>query len=135
MVARRNAYQAVKARLFTRVCGRPTWETKEHFLEEARETAMIFDQVTYDWCGEYGLLAEIEGATRYKTLTGLDYTAPVKPPPQDPDIVSAALTDKQARARQELHGVKLVNFAILEGFRLGFSENFQGCKISIIEVG
>ena len=74
-VARRNAYQAVKARSFKRVCDRPTWETKEHFLEEARETAMIFDQVTYDWCGEYGLLAEIEGTTRYKTVTGLNTEA------------------------------------------------------------
>ena len=60
-VARRNAYQAVKARPFTRACGKPTWETKEGFLAEARETSMIFDQVTYDWCGEYGLLAKIEG--------------------------------------------------------------------------
>ena len=75
-VARRNAYQAVKARSFTRVCGRPTWENKEVFLAKARETAMIFDQVFYNWCGEYGLLAEIEGTNKYKTLTGLDYTAP-----------------------------------------------------------
>ena len=44
-VARRNACQAVKARPFTRVCGRPTWEIKENFLAEARETAMIFTKL------------------------------------------------------------------------------------------
>ena len=50
--ARRNAYQAVVARPFTRICKRQTWEQKESFLGEARETSMIFDQVSYYLCGE-----------------------------------------------------------------------------------
>ena len=78
---------------------------------------MIFDQVSYDWAGPYGLLAEIEGGTKFIALTTKVYTVPARPPPQDPDIVSGNITGKQARSKKELNDIAKGNFAILEGFR------------------
>ena len=83
-VARKNAYQAVIDRPFTRICGKPTWEQKEVLLQESRDLSMIFDQVSYDWAGPYGLLAEVEGGTKFTALTTKQYTAPVRPPPKTP---------------------------------------------------
>ena len=99
-VARKNTYQAVIDRPFTRICGKPTWEQKEVLLQESRDLSMIFDQVSYDWAGPYGLLAEIEGGTKFTALITKQYTASVCSPPQDPDIVSGNITDKQASSKK-----------------------------------
>ena len=119
-VARKNTYQAMIDRPFTRICGKPTWEQKEVLLQESRDLSMIFDQVSYDWTGPYALLAEIEGGTKFTALTNKAYTVPACPPPQDPNIVSGNITDKQARSKKELNDIAKGNFAILEGFRQGF---------------
>ena len=124
-VARKNACQAVIDEPFTRICGKPSWEEKEGLLKESRDISMKFTQVSYDWAGEYGLLAEIEGGTKFTALTQKQYTAPVRPPPQDPGIVSGNITDKQARSRKELNDIAKVNYAIVEGFRQEFSHNWQ----------
>ena len=124
-IARKNACQAVIDRPFTRICGKPSWEEKEGLLRESRDVSMIFTQVSYDWAGEYGLLAEIEGGTKFTALTTKQYTAPVRPPAQDPGIVAGNVTDKQARSRKELNDIAKVNYAIVEGFRQGFSQNWQ----------
>jgi len=124
-IARKNACQAVIDRPFTRICGKPSWEEKEGLLRESRDVSMIFTQVSYDWAGEYGLLAEIEGGTKFTALTTKQYTAPVRPPAQDPGIVSGNITDKQARSKKELNDIAKVNYAIVEGFRQGFSHNWQ----------
>ena len=123
-VARRNAYRQAKDTTFTRVAGLPSWEEKERFYDEAQELALTYDNVTYDWAGEYGLLAEIIGATRMNTLTNVTYVLPVKPPAVDPDVEAGNLTEKKALTAKALHEVKLVNYAIVEGFRQGFGENF-----------
>ena len=60
---RQQTTDAVLARPFTRVTGKPTFEQKEKFLEEAEELAMNF-AVTYPWSGAYGLLAKVMGAHR-----------------------------------------------------------------------
>ena len=87
--------------------------------------ALTYDNVTYDWAGEYGLLAEIIGATRMNKLTNVTYVLPVKPPAVDPDVEAGNLTEKKALTAKALHEVKLVNYAIVEGFRQGFGENFR----------
>ena len=94
-VARRNAYRRAKDTTFTRVAGLPSWEEKETFYDEAQELALTYDNVTYDWAGEYGLLAEIIGATRMNTLTNVTYVLPVNPPPVNPDVEAGNLTEKK----------------------------------------
>ena len=92
-------------------------------MEEARETAMIFDQVSYNWVGKYGLLAEIEGAVKYLALIRKNYILPVRPKATDPKIVNTSLIDKQARALQELDHNKKADYAAVESFRQAFSKN------------
>ena len=41
--------------------GKPTYEQKEKFIEEAEELAMAFT-VSYPWAGKHHLLAEVIGA-------------------------------------------------------------------------
>ena len=108
-VARRNAYQRAKDTTFTRVAGLPSWEQKERFYAEAQDLALTYDNVSYEWAGEYGLLAEIIGATRMNTLTNVTYVLPVKPPPVDPDVEAGNLTEKKALTAKTLNDVKLVN--------------------------
>ena len=66
---RQQTRDAVLARPFTRVTGKPTFEQKEKFIEEAEDLAMNF-AVSYPWSGQHGLLAEIMGAHKYLTETG-----------------------------------------------------------------
>ena len=49
---RKETYDAVVGRPFTRIPGLPTWEQKEAFLEEAQESAME-QVVSYEWAGNH----------------------------------------------------------------------------------
>ena len=55
---RQQTKAAVEARPFTRVTGKPTYEQKQKFIDEAEELAMGFT-VSYTWSGARGLLAEV----------------------------------------------------------------------------
>ena len=73
----------VFAKPFTRIPGKPTWEDKEKLIQEAEILALDLG-VSYDWAGEYGLLAEVQGAAKYLVTTTEVYVAPVRPDVNDP---------------------------------------------------
>ena len=77
---------------------------------------MLLYQVAYDWADKYGLLADMEGAAKFQTLTTLTYTPPVCPPATDPGIIAMNLTDKKARANQELNDTAKANYTVVEDF-------------------
>ena len=121
---RQQTRDAVLARPFTRVTGKPTFEQKEKFIEEAEGLAMNF-AVSYPWSGQHGLLAEIMGAHKYLAETGKHYVPPARPPVYDPAIIREGLTQAQIRVAQAMNDAAKVDYAMLEGFRKGFGENFS----------
>ena len=116
---RKETHDSVVGRPFTRIPGQPTWEQKEKFLEEAGELAMEFT-VSYDWAGDYGLLAEIRGPIKYHVKTGKVYTPPARPLVVDPQVLAGNLTDKQARIATLNNNQMKLDYAVLEGFWSGF---------------
>ena len=123
--ARRNGYQAVIGRPSTRIRGRPTGKQREIFSEEVRDTSIIFDRVSYTWADKYGFLTEAEGPARYLALKGKNHVSPERPQVPDRRIVDASLTDKQARAAQELNDTAKANCDVVEGFCQRFSKKFR----------
>ena len=121
---RQQTRDAVLARPFTRVAGKPTFEQKEKFIEEAEDLAMNF-AVSYPWSGQHGLLAEVMGARKYLAETGKHYVPPARPPVYDPQILGGGLTQAQIRVAQAMNDTAKVDYAVLEGFRQGFGENFR----------
>ena len=61
---KKQTYDEIRTRPFTRIHGRPTWRLKGKLVEECKEIALNYD-VGYDWSGGYGLLPEIVGAARF----------------------------------------------------------------------
>ena len=86
---------------------------------------MIFDWVSYNWAGPHGLLAGLEGGTRFTVLTNLIYILPAAPLTHDPGIVSGNITDKHARSKKELNDIAKGNYTIVEGFCQGFCRTFK----------
>ena len=121
---RQQTKAAVEARPFTRVTGKPTYEQKEKFIEEAEELAMAFT-VSYTWSGAHGLLAEVMGARKYLAETGKHYVPPVRPPVYDPTITTNGMTQAAIRVAQAINDTAKGDYAVLEGFREGFGDNFR----------
>ena len=86
---------------------------------------MRYNNVSYKWVDEYGLLAKIIGGTRFDSLTGLTYMNLGKPPAVDLGVAARALSEKRAARSKGLNDVKPVNYAILGGFQKGFGEKFR----------
>ena len=121
---RQQTKNAVQARPFTRLTGKPTYEQKERFIDEAEELAMGFT-VSYPWSGAHSLLTEVMGARKYLAETGKHYVPPVRPP-----VFNSAITTTphmtQAAVRVAVAMNDTANYAVLEGFREGFSsENYR----------
>ena len=70
--------------------GRPTYEQKEKFIEEAEELAMVFT-VSYSWAGQHGLSDKVMGAHKYHVEAGKNYVPPAHPPVHDPRIIGGGL--------------------------------------------
>ena len=77
-VIEKNVYEQVRASPFTVINGEPSWRDAKVLVQEARESSMGVT-VSYDWAGNYGLLAEIEGAAQYLTTSGKTYVPQVQP--------------------------------------------------------
>ena len=60
----KQVYDDIRSTLFMRIHGRPTWRAKVKLLKEAKRPALK-QRVSYDWAGQYGIVAEIIGAARY----------------------------------------------------------------------
>ena len=112
---RQQTKAAVVARPFTRVTGKPTYEQKEKFIEEAEELAMAFT-VSYTWSGAHGLLAEIMGDRKYLAETDKHYVPPVRPPGYVPTITTTTMTQAAIRVAQVMNNTAKVDYAVLEGF-------------------
>ena len=108
------------ARPFTRM-GKPTYEQKEKFTEEADELAMSFT-ISYPWAGQHGLLAKVMGAHKYHTKTDKNHVPPVRPPAYDPRIIGGGLSQAASRVAQAMNDTANVDYAVIEGFREGFGE-------------
>ena len=121
---RKETHDYVVSGPFTRVPGLLTWEQVHKLLEECEELAMAMD-VTYDWAGDHGLQADIYGYQKYFTLTGKQYVPPVRPPVVHPDILANNLSQNTARIAEAENHQARVNYAVLDGFWSGFSENFR----------
>ena len=104
--------------------GKPTYEQKEKVIEEAEELAMT-STVSYPWAGQHGLLAKVMGAHKYLAETGKNYIPPARPPVYDPRIIGAGLSQAAIRVAQAMNDTAEVDYAVLEGFREGFGENFR----------
>ena len=62
--ARQQNKDAVLARPFKRVTGKPTFKQKQKLIKGAEELAMSF-LVSYPWADEHGLLAKVMGVHKY----------------------------------------------------------------------
>ena len=103
------------ARPFTRIPGNPSWEDKENLLEEAEEMALEME-VSYDWSDGYGLLSEVQVASKYLVTTGLAYVAPLRPYVNDARINAQPPPSKlRIRVIKGENDEAKKNFAILEG--------------------
>lgn len=120
----KQIYEEIRASPFTRIHGKPTWRAKEKLVREARERA-IKQRVSYDWAGQYGLLAEIIGAARYAAdnPTLPPYVPPVQPPHSP--VLPVGATAAQIRAATDDNNLLKRDWAIVVGFRRGVGENFR----------
>ena len=119
-IVRPQSKNAVQARPFTRVTGKPTYEQKEKFINEAEELAMGFT-VSYPWSGAHGLLAEVMGAHKYLAETGKNYVPPARPPVFNPAITTTPhMTQTAVRVAVAMNDTAKVDYAVLEGSREGF---------------
>ena len=75
----KSAYEQVRETPFTRIHGKPSWIQKETLIKEMEATG-INQHVSYPWAGDWGCLAEIQGAQKYLASTGETYLAPARPP-------------------------------------------------------
>ena len=122
--ARQQTKNTVQVRPFTRVTGKPAYEQKEKFIDEAEELAMGFT-VSYPWSGAHGLLAEVMGAHKYLDETGKNYVPLARPPVHNPAITTTNMNQAAVRVALAMNDTAKVVCAVLEGFREGFGENFR----------
>ena len=73
-----TAYEAVRAKPFTKIRGQPSRKARKNLEAEACEVAMGAD-VSYPWEGNYILLAKVIGADKSKEETGQKYIQPTQP--------------------------------------------------------
>ncbi len=60
-----TVYEAVRSKPFTKIRGQPSRKARKKLEAEACKVAMNAD-VSYPWAGDFGLLAELVGAVKYK---------------------------------------------------------------------
>jgi hypothetical protein len=117
-----STYEKVIAEPYTRIQGKPTWLQTTQLIAELEAQAMMFD-VSYDWAGDNGLLAVIEGAAKYLARTGENYIEPVRPGAQHPNILNG--TAAQIRAMDAENDGWRRDYAIFSGFCRGCGHNVR----------
>ena len=120
----KQVYEDIRAEPYTRIPGRPSWRAKEGLAKEARNHALRH-RVSYDWAGQYGLLAEIIGAARYAADNPLlpAYVAPVQP--ANSPVMPAAPTAAQIRQLTDDNNLLKRDWAVVCGFRRGVGANMR----------
>jgi hypothetical protein len=80
-----TSYDAVRAKPFTQIHGRPTRQDYKLIKKEASDLASEVENITFTWSRgtatgeEYGLLAEIIGDIEYTHLTNLNWAQETEP--------------------------------------------------------
>jgi hypothetical protein len=118
------AYQQVRDSPFTRVQGLPTWLQKQNLVKEM-QAAGVDATVSYEWAGDHGLLAEIDGAEKYLADTGELYVAPERPPQNHAGVLTGNPTNTQVRVRTAINDLLKQDYATLLGFRKGVGHNVR----------
>jgi hypothetical protein len=118
--AETTAHGSVRAKLFTRVHGRPTRKDYDTLKEEASALVSKVEDITYAWSrdatNKYGLLAVAIGFDSYDNLAGIDtYATPPKPQTYDPAITNATSTHTHKCMEEEWELVQVSRF-ICKGF-------------------
>ena len=96
--AETTSYDAVCAKPFKRIHGRPMRQHYKLLKKEASDLASKVENITFAWsCDtatgeEYGLLAEIIVDVEYNYLTNLNWTQETEPASYDPAITAATAT-------------------------------------------
>ena len=114
------------ARPFTKSVGRkPIWRQDENLIKEMTEAVLSCD-VTYNWAGKCGLLAELVGAVKYATdnSTMDPYTTPPQPPNQHANI-NAGGTMAVLKVFEADNDLALRDFAVVKGFCQAMNMNLM----------
>ena len=105
--AETTSYDAVRAKPFTQIHGRPMRQDYELLKKEASGLASKVENITFAWSldtvigEEYGLLAEIIGDVEYTHLTNLNWTQEREPVLYNPAITAATATHTRKRMEEE----------------------------------
>jgi len=101
--AEATAYENVHSHPFTRI---HSWPTRQDFNTKESMLECEMEDINYPWnkgaTGEYGLLADIIGDTKYDQLTRIStYAKPTKTAAYDTTINNATATHKRKRKEEE----------------------------------
>ena len=118
------AYQQVRDSPFTRVHGLPTWLQKQNLIKEM-QAAGVDASVSYTWAGDRGLLAEIDGATKYLADTQETYIEPTKPPQNHAGVLVGNPTQTQVRILTAINDLLKQDYATVLGFQKGVGHNVR----------
>ena len=72
--------------------------------------------MSYNWAGDYGLLAVIEGTAQYLTTTANNYVTPTQPDDIDPEILVNGITQVRVKVLQERTIVAKRDWAVVKEF-------------------
>ena len=111
----KEVYDTIRDKQITKIPSKPTWAQKELMLEEASQIALVCN-VSYDWAGNYGLLAKIKGTTQYITTPGEIYVLSSKSDNTDPKILVNGTTQIRVKVLQEHIFVTKRDWAVVKGF-------------------
>ena len=119
--AEKATFDAAHECPLTRILGLPTRMQQDKLVKEISNLTLECN-VTYEWAGNYGLLAEIMGNGAYLLLTGMEYTKPTEPPKYPEDLDKDSTKDECKRALAELDEEKIA-YAMQKGFHRGMGAN------------
>ena len=85
----------------TRILSHPSGTKWDKLVKENFNLALECS-VTYNWTGDYGLLAEIMGNGPYLLLKGQEYMEPMEPPKYPEELNKDSIKDERDRAITEL---------------------------------
>ena len=116
-----STYAKLQAKPFTKIQGKPDLKHMKKLRREMEDAAMTCT-VSYDWAQDYGLLVEIQGASRYLQITTQDYVQPVKPPYTPPAILPNR-TAHIVRLCTAENDLLQHDWSIVSGFRQAVGDN------------
>ena len=111
----KEVYDTIRAKPFMKNPSKLTWAQKEVLIEETSEIALNCN-MSYDWDGDYELLAKIEGATQYLGTVGENYVISSKPNDINSDVLVNRTTQLRVKVLQVRRIVRKRDWAVVLGF-------------------